>query len=156
MISQFINRRFFSTTTTIMWLLSLAGFGVAATSCRRTSIQHDRWVVASVDTLVRAAWAAYESEDRLLAYQRIVNHIAGEMKQCNMATDREFNDRYPEFVEYLRLLSLATRDDHELGFEVSDKEYFAETSQYTTIPDFLLTPRFLRSVSRFETLSQAK
>ncbi len=39
---------------------------------------------------------------------------------------------------------------------VPDKVYFAETSKYVAIPDFLLTPRFLRAVSRFETLPQAK
>src|SRR5260370_39505738 len=78
------------------------------------------------------------------------------MKQGRLTDDRDFADRYPEFVEYVKLLSLARKDDHELGFEVSDKQYFAETSQYTTIPDFLLTPRFLRAVSRFENLLQAK
>jgi hypothetical protein len=39
---------------------------------------------------------------------------------------------------------------------VPDKQYFAETSQYVQIPDFLLTPGFLRSVSRYETLNRAK
>src|SRR6185369_11252026 len=48
------------------------------------------------------------------------------------------------------------QDDHELGFEISDKQYFAETSQYTSIPDFLMTPAFLGLVSRFENLPAAK
>jgi hypothetical protein len=34
--------------------------------------------------------------------------------------------------------------------------YFAETRQYVGIPDFLLTPAFLRAVSRYETLARAK
>ena len=56
----------------------------------------------------------------------------------------------------MKLLALARRDDHQLGFEVPDEQYFAETSQYTTIPEFFLTPRFLKVVSRAETLPQAK
>jgi hypothetical protein len=51
---------------------------------------------------------------------------------------------------------MAGRDDHQLGFEVTDKQYFAETSRYTTIPEFLLTPNFLRLVSGYENLPQAK
>ncbi len=46
--------------------------------------------------------------------------------------------------------------DHELGFNVPDSVYFSETRAYVTIPDFLLTPSFLRAVSRFATLTQAK
>ena len=37
-----------------------------------------------------------------------------------------------------------------------DKQYFAETRQYVGIPEFLLDPTFLRSVSRAETLERAK
>jgi hypothetical protein len=51
---------------------------------------------------------------------------------------------------------MSLQADRELGFEVSDGTYFTETSQYTTIPDFLLAPSFLRSVSRFESLPKAK
>jgi hypothetical protein len=39
---------------------------------------------------------------------------------------------------------------------VSDKQYFAETRQFVEIPEFLLDPIFLKSVSRYETLAQAK
>ena len=46
--------------------------------------------------------------------------------------------------------------DHELGFTVSDKQYFKETRQFVQIPDFLLDQNFLRFVSRFETLDRAK
>jgi hypothetical protein len=86
----------------------------------------------------------------------VLDRIAATMKQCRLTEDRDFVGRYPELVEYVKLLSLSRRDDHELGFEVSDQVYFAETRSYTAIPDFLLTLRFLRSVSRFETLPQAK
>jgi hypothetical protein len=70
--------------------------------------------------------------------------------------NRDFLSRYPEFVEYIKALSLERLDDHELGFSVSDRVYFAETQKFVTIPDFLLTPRFLQTVTRFETLPQAK
>ena len=54
------------------------------------------------------------------------------------------------------MLSLGRQSDHELGFTVPDKVYFAETRQYVEIPDFLLSPAFLRAVSRNETLKRAK
>jgi hypothetical protein len=52
--------------------------------------------------------------------------------------------------------SLDRQPDHELGFIVPDKQYFAETGQYVQIPEFLLDQQFLRSVSRYETLGRAK
>jgi hypothetical protein len=88
-----------------------------------------------------------------------VRTINGTIKRCDLAAnagDRDFAGRYPELLEYVRLLSLSLQEDRELGFEVSDQVYFAETGKYTTIPDFLLTPDFLRTVSRFETLPKAK
>ena len=140
----------------IVCSLPVAAANLSATPCHRIKTQRDQWVVARVNTLVRAARAAYENEKQQQSYERVVDQIAGGMKRCGVADDPEFVESYPEFTDYVRLLLLARRDDHELGFEVSDKVYFAETSQYTTIPDFLLTPRFLSSVSRFETLSHAK
>lgn len=128
----------------------------SAAPCTKTSPQREAWVAQSVNELVRAARVAYENDDRRQPYERVIDRIAATMARCRLTNDRDFVDRYPEFVEYVKLLSLARKDDHELGFEVSDKQYFAETSQYTTIPDFLLTPRFLRAVSRFESLPQAK
>jgi hypothetical protein len=86
----------------------------------------------------------------------VVDGLADTIQRCRLAEDAGPSSAYPEFFDYVKLLSIAGRDDHELGFEISDKEYFAETSQYTTIPDFLLTPAFLRIVSRFENLPHAK
>jgi len=133
-----------------------AGSNLSAAPCIKTRAQQDGWVAQGANALVRVARAAYENDKQRLAYERVVGQIAGTIKRCRLTDDHDFVDRYPEFIDYLRLLSLALKNDHELGFEVSDREYFAETSQYTTIPDFLLTPRFLRTVSRFENLSQAK
>jgi hypothetical protein len=129
---------------------------LSAAPCSQTSTQQDLWVAERVSALVRAARAAYENHRARQRYERVLDEIAGTIKQCRKADDHDFLSRYPEFVEYVKVLSLSRQDDHELGFEVSDQVYFAETGRYTAIPDFLLTPRFLQSVSRFETLPQAK
>ena len=129
---------------------------LSAAPCSRSGTQQDSWVAERVNALVRAARAAYENHQARQSYERVLDKIAGTMKQCRLMEDGDFVGRYPELVEYVKLLSLSRQDDHELGFEISDQVYFAETRSYTAIPDFLLTPRFLRSASRFETLPQAK
>ncbi len=136
--------------------LWLAGSSLSAAPCSRTDSQRDAWVLEKINGLVRTARAAYESDRAQRAHERFVDGIAVTMKQCRTAEDSAFVTRYPEFVEYVKLLSISHLDDHELGFIVADKVYFAETREYVAIPDFLPTPRFLRAVSRFETLPQAK
>ena len=106
--------------------------------------------------LIRAARTLYENDKAQTAYERVVADISGTIKRCRMADDSAFVARYPEFVQYVQLLSISQLSDHELGFLVPDKVYFAETSKYVAIPEFLLTTQFLRAVSRFETLPQAK
>ena len=134
----------------------LAMSNLSAAPCSRTSAQRDAWVAARINSLVRAAHAAYQNDKAQRAYERVLDETAGTMKQCRLVEDRDFVNRYPEFVEYLKVLSLSRQNDHQLGFGVPDRLYFAETRAYVTIPDFLLAPRFLRAVSRFETLKQAK
>ena len=129
---------------------------LSAAPCGRTSSQRDTWVARSVNALVRTARAAYENEEAQRTHDRVLDEIAGTLKQCRLMDDKEFVSRYPEFVQYVKVLSLARQKDHELGFEVSDEVYFRETREYVTIPDFLLTPRFLRTVRRWATLPQAK
>jgi hypothetical protein len=129
---------------------------VSAAPCSRTISQQDAWVLARVNALVRMARAAYENDGAERPYERVVDDIAATIKRCRMAEDSAFVARYPEFVENVKALSLSQLSDHELGFIVPDKVYFAETGKYTAIPEFLLTPQFLRAVSRFETLAQAK
>ena len=140
----------------LVLLICLAASTSFAVPCSRTKVQRDFWVERSVNALVRAARAAYERDESRAGYERVVDGIARTMTRCRMAADSDFQSRYHEFIEYVRVLSLALKDDHELGFEVTDEVYFSETSAYTKIPDFLLTPTFLRAVSRFETLPQAK
>ncbi len=130
--------------------------GVPATPCNQTKSQRDTWVVGRVNALISAARAAYERDSAQSAYERLLDNIAGTMRRCGLARENDFVARYPEFVDYVTTLSLELRADHELGFTVPDSVYFTETRQHVTIPDFLLTPAFLRAVSRNETLRQAK
>ncbi len=134
----------------------LAASSVSALPCSQTNAQRDAWVTQKVDALIRAAHALYENDKAQKPYERVVGDIDATMKRCRMAEDGAFVARYPEFVGYLQALSISRLGDHELGFIVPDKVYFAETRTYTAIPEFLLTPQFLRAVSRFETLPQAK
>jgi hypothetical protein len=149
----------FSFAVALALLFLFGASSISAAPCRLTSAQQQLWVTRSVNDLVRTARATYQNENARGQYERVVNGIANNIKECQLQTDKgdlDFANRYPEFIEYVRLLSMSLRADRELGFEVSDGTYFAETSQYTTIPDFLLAPAFLSSVSRFESLPKAK
>ena len=138
-------------------VLSLcAGAKASTPGCPPRGLEADGWIERSINSVVRSAYAAFLNEAAQTRHQRVVDGIAATIERCNLAKSAELSQRYPEFFQYLKLLSLAGKDDHELGFEVSDKQYFAETSQFTTIPDFLLTQIFLRAVSRWETLGTAK
>jgi len=140
-----------------LFLLLTAGHSrVSAAPCPRTEATQNTWVGRSVDDLVRTAQLAYHSEYAREKHDKVVKGIAFTIGRCQLSKDREFARRYPEFQEYVRVLLLSTQPDRELGFEVPDQTYFAETGKYTGIPDFLLTNTFLRSVSRFETLPKAK
>jgi mono/diheme cytochrome c family protein len=129
---------------------------VSAAPCDRVKARPDGWVKGRVNALVVAAHAWYERDRAQWRYERVLDSIAGVMDKCRLAQDEDFRARYPEFLGYVTTLSLALLPDHELGFNVADRVYFAETRQYVEIPDFLLTPTFLRAVSRYETLPQAK
>ncbi|HEV8370259.1 MAG TPA: hypothetical protein VGQ39_20070 [Pyrinomonadaceae bacterium] len=137
-------------------LAALMASEVDARPCAKTSVQQDAWVRRSIDTLIRSARRAYEEDRAERAYSRQLGWIANTMKQCKLADDLNFISRYPEFVEYIRVLSLDQQKDHELGFEVTDRVYFNETQAFVAIPDFLITPEFLLAVRRFETLGKAK
>src|SRR5439155_20713780 len=90
------------------------------------------------------------------AYERVLDGITRTMQQCRLAEEKAFVARYPEFVGFITTVSLDRQPDHELGFTVPDSVYFSETRAFVAMPDFLLTPTFLRAVSRFATLKQAK
>jgi hypothetical protein len=143
-----------------MLLFCLLLFGSAAEAspspCAPLKSQPDGWVTARVDALVRAARAAYESDQGLRAYQRVLGEINGTLRQCKLTQDENFLSRYRKFVEYVEAVSLDQQPGHELGFIVTDSQYFTETRQFVQIPDFLLSQSILRAVSRFETLDRAK
>lgn len=136
--------------------LLLAADAAYASRCEQLKARPDTWVAAKVDALVLSARRAYESDEALAAYERVIDGITGTMRQCNLAADQDFITRYRTFVEYVEAASLDRQPDHELGFLVPDKQYFAETRQFVEIPEFLLDQTFLRNVSRFETLGRAK
>jgi hypothetical protein len=125
-------------------------------SCAQVKAQPDTWVAQKVDALVLAARNAYESDNALPAYERVLDRIVSTIGRCRLSEDNDFTGRYRAFLEYVDTASLDRRPDHELGFLVSDEQYFAETWQFVEIPEFLLDPTFLKSVSRYETLAQAK
>jgi len=140
----------------LLLLPSVVCEAAATPECSRAKAQPDAWVASSVDALVRAAFAAYEDEDAVPAYQRVLVRITGTLERCGLASDEKFVADRREFIEYVGAASLDTMPDHELGFVVPDKQYFEETQNFVTIPDFLTTRAFLRAVSSYQTLARAK
>src|ERR1700694_5146736 len=114
----------------LLFVLWLAASSASAAPCSQTNSQRDAWVTQRVDALIRAARALYENDKAQKAYERVVGDISATMKRCRIAEDSSFVARYPEFVEYVKALSISQLSDHELGFIVPDKVYFAETSKY--------------------------
>ena len=142
--------------STILVCLILVGELLYASPSARLKSDPDRWVRARVDALVRAAHAAYENDNAVPRYERVLTSIARTIRQRKLLQDEDFAGRYREFVEYIQAASLDQLPGHELGFIVPDRQYFAETRRYVEIPEFLMAQNFLRSVSRYETLHRAK
>jgi len=138
------------------FILILAAPGVFALPCAKTTDQQSIWARRNIDLLIRRARAAYKDEGAETAYGRTLAGIFKTFTRCKLADDPAFLARYPEFVEYVRVLSLDQQPGHELGFEVTDGEYFQKTKNLVSIPDFLLTPELLKAVRHYETLPQAK
>ena len=118
--------------------------------------QSDAWVVERADRLVSAARVAYENPRQASAYKKLLAQTAKDIEQRRRSGDQEFLSRYRQFVEYIEAASLVLKPDHQLGFNVTDKQYFSETHKYVQIPEFLLDQKFLRWTSRYETLDEAK
>lgn len=138
-------------------LLAMGNDAFAAGSpCPQVKAKPDAWVALKVDALVLAARRAYQNDLAVPGYSRVLDGITGTIKRCKLSEDANFTTRYRAFVDYVDTASLDRNPEHELGFTVSDKQYFQETRQFVQIPDFLLDQTFLRSVSRFETLERAK
>jgi hypothetical protein len=142
--------------STILLCLVLVGETPHASTSARLKSDPDAWVRAKVDVLVLTARAAYEDDDALPAYERVLKSIARTIRLSKLANDEGFASRYREFVEYVQAALLEKLPRHQLGFIIPDKQYFAETRQYVQVPEFLMAQGFLRSVSRYETLDRAK
>ncbi|MGH9968832.1 MAG: hypothetical protein ACREBG_13600 [Pyrinomonadaceae bacterium] len=140
----------------VVFCLLLVSNNAHASVCGRVRSRPDVWVTAKVDALVRSALAAYQNDDSSLAYERVLDEVTGTLRKCKLAEDQLFSTRYRAFVDFVQVASLYRQPDHELGFMVSDKQYFAETRQYVEIPEFLMDQSFMRSASRYETLERAK
>src|SRR4029079_8230620 len=137
----------------ILATLLFSEIGVpAAAPCTQVSAQPEVWVTAKVNALVRAARNAFETDNALPVYEKVIDEIAGTIHECKLSEDHSFISRYRNFLEFIEAAGLERRSDHELGSLVPDKQYFAETRQFVGIPDFLLEPAFLKNVSRYETL----
>jgi len=118
--------------------------------------QSDAWVLERVDRLVSAARAAYERPGAASVYKELLAEVAKSIEQRRCSGDEEFLSRSRQFVDYVEAASLDLKPDHQLGFNVTDKQYFADTHQYVQIPEFLLNQKFLLWSSRYETLDKAK
>ncbi len=136
--------------------LLLVGSTASAAPCAQLKSHLDEWVITKIDALVLTAHAAYEDEEALESYLRVLDGIAGTIRRCRLSQDEGFVSRYREFVEYVEAASFNLSPSHALGFAVPDWKYFAETRSLSQIPEFLLSQKFLRAVSRYETLEQAK
>jgi hypothetical protein len=136
--------------------LLLIADAVCAAPCTKIKAHPKVWITNQVDALITTARGAFDDEKGIPAYNRVLDGIAKKIDQCKLNEDNAFATSYPKFIEYIAALSLMRRPNHELGFTVPDKQYFAETRQYVEIPDFLLDQEFLRNVSRNETLDRAK
>src|SRR5713101_5997149 len=105
-------------------ILFLAGCAFSAAPCNQIKSQPDAWVKRAVNALVPAARRAYERDNAQNAYGRVLDGIARALEQCRLADEGDFAVRYPEFVGYIKTLSLGHRALHELGFNVPDSVYF--------------------------------
>jgi hypothetical protein len=113
-------------------------------------------VTAQVNALVRAARAAFDKDEAQPAYERVLDRLVRAIRLRKLSQDADFVSRFPEFLDFIQAASIDRQPDHDLGFLVPDKQYFAETRRYVEIPRFLLNQNFLSYVSRFESLDQAK
>src|SRR5215470_8331443 len=133
----------------------LAAAAVCLPSSARPRPYSDAWVKARVDSLVKSARAAYEDDKAIPAYRKVLRSLSLDLRRAP-AREEGFVRRYRQLVDYVEAAALDQQSDHELGFLVPDRQYFAETRQYVQIPEFLTDQRFLRIVSRSKTLGLAK
>jgi hypothetical protein len=140
----------------ILATLLFGANGAPAAPCAQVKTQPDAWTTARINALVQAARNAFETDNALPVYEKVLDGIVVTIRECNLSGDKNFARQYRNFLEFVEAAGLERRSDHELGFLVPDKQYFTETRQFVGIPEFLLEPTFLKNVSRYETLGRAK
>ena len=96
--------------------LLFVAHGAQAAPCAQVKAQPDAWVAAKVDALVQAARNAFEEDRALQAYEKVLDGIAGTIRECNLSDDQNFLSRYRNFLEFIDTAGLERRSDHELGF----------------------------------------
>ena len=69
----------------ILFCLLLVGDTSYASLCARLKPYPDAWVRAKVDALVLAARAAYDNDEALPAYERVLNSITNAIRQPDNA-----------------------------------------------------------------------
>jgi hypothetical protein len=139
----------------LVFIIAAAG-ATYASPCETISSHADAWVAKRVDALVKSAHAAYVNNDLNAGYDGVLDNISYTIRRCQLLDNTNLAERYPEFIGYIEETSWVRKPGHQLGFNVPDKQYFAETARFVQIPDYLLERRFLRWVSRAETLERAK
>jgi len=116
----------------------------------------DSWVRTQINRLVQAARLAYDDDSKTGVYQKRLNAISRTIRQRRLKQNEGLVARYREFFNYVDNISLERTSGHALGFATPDRKYFSEIKDRVEIPEFLTERRFLRNVSRYETLERAK
>jgi hypothetical protein len=139
-------------------LLATAPFAAhaATTRCSKLQVETDKWVARTVNRLVKSAHAAYARDAAQESYESVLTETLATIRRCGLSERVDFQERYRNFLDYVETVSLEQRPGHDLGFSVPDAAYFEETRPFVSIPEDLLSQGFLRSVSRYETLGNAK
>src|ERR1041385_7056605 len=87
-------------------LLTTVTASAKSLSCSAIKSDSDAWITARVNALVRTARAAYETEDNLPPYYRVLDGITRTMRRCKLSGDAAFTNRHREFVDYVSTIAL--------------------------------------------------
>src|SRR3978361_841292 len=82
--------------------LFIGGYVASASPspCARVRSQPQAWVASRVRALVVAAHAAYEDDEALPAYEKVLGGIADTIRRCELGRDEGVVSRYQRLLEY--------------------------------------------------------
>lgn len=143
-------------TSFFLVLLLIAAELTIASTKSDSRFDADSWVRSQINRLVQAARLAYDDDSKTGVYQKRLNAISRTIRQQRLKQNEALVARYQEFFSYVDNVSLERTPGHALGFATPDRQYFSEIKDRVEIPEFLTERRFLRNVSRSETLERAK